>query len=317
MTLTTSNPTEVATVGQALIANIERVVRGATPTVRLAVTALLAGGHVLLEDLPGQGKTTLAKALAKSIGGSFRRVQGTTDLLPSELTGVSMYQPATSTWQFRPGPLFANVALVDELNRSTPRTQSALLEAMAEGTVTVDGTTYKLPDPFFVIATQNPLDHAGTFPLVEGQRDRFMMVLEMGHLPPDAERELLLGRGGDGHLDDLHPVIEATELVRARALARAVHVEPAVADYVVAIGQHSRTHDAVRLGLSPRGGLAIIRAAQAWSALAGRDFVTPDDVQAVALAGLPHRLVLHGGNDLAATRVLVADLLRRVPVPRG
>ncbi len=307
----------VADTGNAIVKNIERVVRGKPEAVRDAVVTLLAGGHLLVEDQPGLGKTTLAKALAASIGGTFRRIQGTADLVPTELTGVNVLQPGASQWEFRPGPLFANVTLVDELNRATPRAQSALLEAMAERQVTVDGTTYKLPDPFMVIATQNPGDHAGTFPLVEGQRDRFQTAISLGHPSVDAERELLLGFGGHAELPMLRVVCEPEQLMRARGAVRSVLVHPTIADYVIALGQASRDHQSVRFGLSPRGSLALVRSAQAIAAMYGRDYVVPDHVQAVAHGVIAHRLVLSGGTNLEMARRIVSEIVAHVPVPRG
>ena len=310
-----TGPALAAEVGRALVTNLETVLRGKGAAVRLAVATILAGGHLLLEDVPGQGKTLLAKALARSIGGVFHRVQGTADLLPSELTGVSVYQPSTGAWEFRPGPLFANVVLVDELNRATPRAQSALLEAMEERQISVDGRTYRLPDPYVVIATQNPLDHAGTFPLVEGQRDRFTMVLELGHPGAEAERELLLGVGGMEQLARLQAVVEPAMLAAAIAGVRSVHVSVAVADHIVAIGAATRAHPLVTLGQSPRASLSLLRAAQAWAVLKGRMFVTPDDVRELAPTALAHRL--RTGGDLAATTAVVHEVLARVPVPQG
>ena len=317
--LTTANVATpvVAEVGGALVANVERIMRGTSDAVRLAVVTLLAGGHLLIEDLPGQGKTTLAKALARSIGGQFCRVQGTADLLPSELTGVAVFEPSTGAWNFRPGPLFTNVLLIDELNRSTPRTQSALLEAMAESQVTVDGKTYRLPEPFFVVATQNPFDHAGTFPLVEGQRDRFAMVLELGHPDPIAERELLLGRGGSQQLDSVETVVTTEQLLAAQRAVRSVQAVDKVIDYVVAIGAKTRSHPHVRLGQSPRGSQALLQASKAWAGLHGRYFVTPDDVQAMAPSVLAHRLVMRSSSGLEASRATIAEILADVAVPRG
>jgi len=315
MRATVPDPELAGDVAHRLVANLETVLRGKTDVLRAAVAAVLSGGHLLLEDVPGQGKTLLAKAIARSIGGVFHRVQGTADLLPSELTGVSVFQPGTGAWEFRPGPLFANVVLVDELNRATPRAQSALLEAMEERQVSVDGRTFKLPDPYLVIATQNPVDHAGTFPLVEGQRDRFTLVLELGHPGPEAERELLLGVGGMGELARLNPVVDPPTLARAIEGVRQVHVSVAVADHIVAIGAATRAHPMVSLGQSPRASLSLLHAAQAWAVLHGRDFVTADDVRQLAPAALAHRL--RTGGDLAATTAIVHEVLARVPVPRG
>ncbi|HEX7168783.1 MAG TPA: MoxR family ATPase [Acidimicrobiales bacterium] len=305
--------------GAALLDNLGRVVKGKTDVLRLAVVAVLSGHHLLLEDVPGVGKTLLAKAMARSIGGTFRRVQGTPDLLPSELTGVSVFHKATEEWEFRAGPLFANVVLFDEINRATPRTQSALLEAMEERQVTVDGTTWDLPASFFVVATQNPIEHAGTFPLVEGQRDRFGLVLELGHPHRVAERELLLGGGGVDSLDALGPVCSQDQLGEAERAVRTVYCAPAVADYVIDLATATRSHPDVLLGCSPRGSIALLHLAKAVAALAGRHYVTPADVQVVAVPSLSHRVVVAGalGGDVQAAAGIVRRILESVPIPRA
>ena len=299
-----------------LDARLGDVLRGKPEPVRLALVALLSGGHLLVDDVPGVGKTLLAKALARTISGTFRRVQGTPDLLPSELTGVSVFHLAGNEWEFRPGPLFSHVVLVDELNRATPRTQSALLEAMEEHQVTVDGVTRPLPDPFFLVATQNPFETAGTFPLVEGQLDRFTVVTEIGHPDPMTERSLLLGTGGEPALEALGPVTDPHSLALARATVRRVHCADEVADYTVAVARATRTHPDVVVGASPRGSLALLHAAQAHAVLDARDYVVPDDVQRMAPPVLAHRLVMRDPMPLAEVRTFVAGLLTTVPVPR-
>ena len=307
----------VARLAAALADNLGRVVRGKPEAIRLSVVALLSGHHLLLEDVPGVGKTLLAKALARSLGGSFRRIQATPDLMPSELTGVSVFHKHSDDWEFRPGPLFANVVLVDEINRATPRTQAALREAMEERQITVDGHSWELPTPFFVVATQNPIEHAGTFPLVEGQRDRFGLVVEIGMPHRVAERELLLGAGGADSLDSLRAVCSPVELEGVIAMVRSIFCSPAVADYVVDLAAATRAHPEVLLGASPRARLNVLHAAKAHAALSSRHFVVPDDVQAVAVAALAHRLVLSGGGDLRAAAQLVRRLVEAVPVPPG
>jgi len=292
------------------------VLRGKPEPVRLAVVTLLAGGHLLVDDVPGVGKTLLAKSLARAVGGSFRRVQATPDLLPSELTGVSVFHLTGNEWEFRPGPLFANVVLVDELNRATPRTQSALLEAMEERQVTVDGVSRSLPQPFFLVATQNPFETAGTFPLVEGQLDRFMLVTEIGPPDPVTERELLLGSGGEPALDVMEPCTDPAELRRALAAVRSVHCAPEVADYAVALANATRVHGEVAIGASPRASLALIHASQAHATLEGRDYIVPDDVARLAVSVLAHRLVLRDPGRLADSRALVHGIVTTVPVPR-
>ncbi|HEX2850426.1 MAG TPA: AAA family ATPase [Acidimicrobiales bacterium] len=307
----------VAELAAALADNLGRVIRGKPEAIRLSVVALLSGHHLLLEDVPGVGKTLLAKALARSLGGSFRRIQATPDLLPSELTGVSVFHKQTEEWEFRPGPLFANVVLVDEINRATPRTQAALLEAMEERQITVDGRSWDLPAPFFVVATQNPIEHAGTFPLVEGQRDRFGLVVEIGLPHKVAERELLLGTGGTDSLDALRPVCTPAQLESVIETVRSIFCAPTVADYVIDLAAATRAHPEVLLGASPRASLSVLHAAKAHAALTNRHFVVPDDVQAVAVAALAHRLVLAGGGDLRVAAQLVRRLVETVPVPRG
>ncbi len=308
---------EVTQLADDLTAALEEVIRGGPDAISLAVAALLSGGHLLIEDVPGVGKTMLAKALARSVGGSFRRIQATPDLVPGELTGVSVFSKELEEWQFHPGPLFANVVLVDEINRATPRTQSALLEAMEERQVTVDGRTHGLPDPFFVVATQNPFEFAGTFPLVEGQRDRFALVAAMGQLPRDAERELLLGAGGLGALDRLEPVSDLAVVKEAVATVHQIPCSPAVADYIIDLTTTTRAHPDVRLGPSPRASLALLGAARAHAVMAGRAYVAPDDVKAVAVAGLAHRLILSRTTDREAAMSVVEAVLAQVAVPRG
>lgn len=302
-------------VAYALWENLGRVVKGKSDPIRLAVVALLSGGHLLVEDVPGVGKTLLAKTLAQSMGASTSRVQGTHDLMPAELTGVSVHHPPTGEWRFHPGALFANVVVVDELNRCTPRTQAALLEAMEERQVSVDGVTRALPLPFFVVATQNPHDHAGTFPLVEGQRDRFALVTTMGYPDRASEKGLLLGRGGGPSLRDLAAVTNADAVSAAIAATATLRVAATVADYVLDIASATRAHPDVALGASTRASLWLVRTARAHAVLCGRDYVSPADVQAVAAPVLAHRLLLGGGADTRAATALVTRILEQLPVP--
>ncbi|WP_426566292.1 AAA family ATPase [Angustibacter sp. McL0619] len=306
-------------VGVRMIQAVNGVVRGSENTVGLVVCALLSGGHVLVEDLPGTGKTTLAKAVARAVGGSFARVQGTADLMPADVTGSGVWDDQQGGLRFVPGPVFANVFLVDELNRAAPRTQSALMEALDEGAVTSDGVRHELPDPFFAIGTQNPSDQHGTFALPEGELDRFALRVGAGELDLHTEmavvREQLVGPT----VQNVSPVVTLADLRQARAAVRTLHVaEPAMA-HAVAVVRATRSHQQVAQGASSRAALALVRAAQARAALAGRDYVTPDDTKAVAVSVLAHRIVLHGATAAprdAAQRV-VADLLARVPVPLG
>ncbi len=315
-TATTASPPVAARLSRDVAAALASVVRGKPEAVRLALVALLSGGHLLVEDVPGMGKTLLSKCIARCVGGTFRRVQATPDLLPGELTGISVFHKESEEWQFRPGPVFANIVLVDEINRATPRTQSALLEAMEERQVTVDGITHPLPEPFFVVATQNPFEHAGTFPLVEGQRDRFAVVTEMGYPPRNAEQELLLGRGGVAVLEGLGPVTTPEELKAAIGEVRAVHCDAEIAGYVIDLAAATRTNPDVRIGASPRASIALLHAAQAHAVISERGFVAPDDVKAVAVPSLAHRLILASGPDTDTAATIVRGALERVPVPR-
>jgi MoxR-like ATPase len=270
---------------------VNALVLGKVPEVRLAFVALLSGGHLLIEDLPGLGKTTLAHALASSLGLSFQRVQFTSDLLPADVLGVSVYEAGSRQFQFHPGPVFTHVLLADEINRAPPRTQSALLEAMAEQQVTLDGQTHPLPDPFFVIATQNPVDLSGTFPLPDSQLDRFLLRLAMGYPSAQAERELLRGSDRRDLIARAVPKLDDTQVRALRDAVNQVHASDALIDYVQALLTRSRQHAGVRVGLSPRAGLALLRAAKAHALLLGRGHVVPEDVQTLFVAVAGHRLV--------------------------
>jgi MoxR-like ATPase len=299
-----------------LFEGVGSAVRGAPDTVRLALVALLSGGHLLVEGMPGTGKTLLAKSLAAAIGGRYGRVQCTPDLLPADVTGTSVYGAASGIWDFRPGPIFANVVLVDEVNRASPRTQAALLEPMEERQATVDGATHQLPDPFFVVATQNPYGSAGTFPLPESQLDRFALVCTLGLPGRAAEREILDGEGGVDALDALAPVTLPAELAATIIAVRGVHCAHTVRDYVLDVADATRNHPGIVLGASPRASLGLLRAAQAHATVMGRDFVSPDDVKQVAPAALAHRIVLTHGVDVPAGWRAVAEIVGTVETPR-
>jgi MoxR-like ATPase len=307
---------DCAAVAARLVANVEQVVHGRRAAVELVIGAVLAGGHVLVEDLPGSGKTTLARAVARSLGGSFRRVQGTADLLPGDITGSAVWEPGSSAFSFVPGPLFANVVLVDELNRTPPRTQSAFLEAMDEGAVTVDGARHPLPEPFVVLATQNPLEQYGTYPLPEGQLDRFAVTLSLGVNDPATERRVVREQLDHATVDELSAVTTPAMLSAVRHEVRRTHVADNVLDHALKVIEATRDHPAVAVGASTRAALALVRGAQARALLGGRDHVLPDDVKVLAPFVLGHRLVLRArGGGLSAGHAVVAEIVAAVPVP--
>jgi MoxR-like ATPase len=302
---------------EAIVANIEQVIEGKTATVRLALAVLLAEGHLLIEDVPGVGKTKLAKALARSIDCSVRRIQFTPDLLPSDVTGVSVYNQENHDFEFKPGAVFANLVVGDEINRASPKTQSALLECMEERQVTVDGTTYELQVPFMVIATQNPIEMEGTYPLPEAQRDRFTARIAMGYPDAGAELAMLDVHGGDDPIYGLKSVSDASTVRRLIATARSIHVADAIKQYAVNLVNATREAPDLRLGASPRATLQLLRTARAVAALEGRDFVLPDDLQALAVPVLAHRIIPTADAQLArrTTDAIVADLVHRLPLP--
>ncbi|MGW0432587.1 AAA family ATPase [Micromonospora sp. NPDC003197] len=310
---------EFRAASDAIVANIEKVIEGKTATVRLALAVLLAEGHLLIEDVPGVGKTKLAKALARSIDCSVRRIQFTPDLLPSDVTGVSVYNQETHDFEFRPGAVFANLVVGDEINRASPKTQSALLECMEEHQVTVDGTTYALQTPFMVIATQNPIEMEGTYPLPEAQRDRFTARIAMGYPDPGAELAMLDAHGGVDPLHSLRPVADAVTVRRLIATVRQVHVADAVKQYAIDLVTATREAPELRLGASPRASLQLLRTARAFAALEGRDYVLPDDLQALAVPVLAHRIIPTADAQLArrTTDAIVADLVHRLALPQA
>jgi MoxR-like ATPase len=314
-------PGEAAARVERLQAAVGRVIKGKAEEVRLAVVTLLAGGHLLIEDVPGVGKTTLAQALARGLNCSFQRIQFTSDLLPSDVIGLSVYNERSAGFEFKPGPIFANVVLADEINRTTPKTQSALLEAMAEGHVTVEGTTHPLPAPFMVVATQNPVEHHGTYPLPESQVDRFMLRLRVGYPSPDTEKQILRDREQGDPLADLRPVLSAADVLELQSAVYAVSVDEALVDYLMRIVTATRDSEMLDLGVSPRGTLALFRAAQALALAEGRDYCVPDDVKRLILPVFAHRLVvnsrfsssLHRRSDEAEE--VLREIMKTVSVP--
>ena len=298
-----------------MVDSIGSVFAGRKEQIEVATACVLAGGHLLAEDIPGVGKTLLAQTLAATLGGTFARVQGTADLLPADVVGSLAPNADGFGLHFRPGPVFANVVLFDELNRANPRTQSALLEVMEEGCVTVDGTTHAVPAPFVVIATQNPVEMAGTYPLAEGVTDRFMTAISLGRASTDEEVEVLTGRRGRGQLGSIVRVATLGDLETSRCAVQRVHLADAVAMYAVAILHGTRSHQRVRLGASTRGGVALVSLAKAFSFMAGRDYVAPHDIARAALSALPHRLVM-AGSERAHAADVVAECIAAVQAPR-
>jgi MoxR-like ATPase len=302
---------------EKVIGNVEKVLIGKRHIIELSVVSILAKGHVLLEDVPGVGKTMLVRALAKSIGGNFKRIQFTPDLLPTDVTGVAIFNQKNLEFEFRPGPIFANVILADEINRTSPKTQSALLEAMEEHSVTVDGVTYRLAEPFFVMATQNPLEYEGTFPLPEAQLDRFLLQLHLGYPTLEEEVAMLSRFSGTNPLDSLEPVVTAEELNLLQQQAAAVMVSDSIKEYIVRLCQKTREHANVYLGVSPRGALALYRASQALAFVRGRDYVIPDDVKELAPFTFRHRIILKPEARLEGVTIdrVIAGILSETRVP--
>jgi MoxR-like ATPase len=313
------NPQDVQQFAQTVVENVERVIVGKRAAIELVMVALLCEGHVLIEDVPGTGKTMLARAVAASLGLSFKRLQCTPDLLPNDITGVSIFNQRSGEFEFRPGPAFVHVLLADEVNRATPRTQSALLEAMGEGQVTVDGVTRSLKRPFLVLATQNPIEYEGTFPLPEAQLDRFLLKLSVGYPTPDDEDQILLNLQREHPITRIGQVVDGARLLELQRVVWEVHIDETVRDYIVRLIHATRNHADLALGASPRGSLALFKTAQALATLRGRDFVLPDDVKFLAVPALVHRLIVRPESALrgyTAERIL-HDLLAATPLDIG
>jgi len=308
---------KVQAVAQKISDNVEKVIVGKHDAVRLTVIALLCQGHVLIEDVPGTGKTVLAKSVARSLGCRFRRIQFTPDMLPSDVTGVSVFNQKTREFEFRPGPVMAQIVLTDEINRATPKTQSALLEAMEERQITVDGVTYPMEQPFLVLATQNPIEYEGTFPLPEAQLDRFMMRLSLGY-PDDADEITMLNRQQYSHpVADVQQVVSSDELVETQQQIKDVYIDDLVKEYIVKLVNATRRHPDVYLGASPRGSIALYKTAQARAAIEARDYITPDDIKALAMVTLAHRLIISPSARIKSVdpRAVIQEILDSIPVP--
>lgn len=302
---------------QDVVNRLENVILGKSQMIRLTLTSILAGGHVLLEDVPGVGKTMLVRSIARVLGCSFKRIQFTPDLLPSDVTGTSVYNPSELQFEFRPGPIMGQIVLADEINRTSPKTQAALLEAMEERAVTVDGQTYPLPEPFFLIATQNPIEYEGTFPLPEAQLDRFTMKLNVGYPTIEEEAELLSRVQHHHPIEDVQPVMTANELLELQKQVKEVHVDESLKEYLVTISHETRNHPAVYIGVSPRGSITLFRACQAYAYMEGRDYVIPDDIKLLAHPVLDHRIIMHTESRLdgmTSTKV-IDQILSKVAVP--
>jgi MoxR-like ATPase len=308
---------DLAAAVQRVINNVEKVIVGKAESVAFSLIAVICNGHVLIEDVPGVGKTVLTKAIARSIGCSFKRIQFTPDLLPSDVTGVSIYNQKTGNFEFRAGPIMSQIVLADEINRATPKTQSALLEAMEETQITIDGVTYRLPEPFMVMATQNPIEYEGTFPLPEAQLDRFMMNIKLGYPKVSDEMNILDTHQFHHPLDDLEQIMVAEELVMIQKQIRSIHVDPSIREYIVAIANATRNHNNIYLGSSPRGSLALYRASQALAAIRGRGYVIPDDVKLLAKPTLGHRIIVTPAARVRAitSTTVLDEILQSVPVP--
>ena len=308
---------EVTSIAQRIITNVEQVIVGKRPQLILSLVSWLCEGHILLEDVPGVAKTILARALAKSVGCRFKRVQCTPDLLPTDVTGASIFNPKTTEFEFRPGPIFGQLVLADEINRATPRTQAALLEAMAEAKVTVDGHSHALTPPFLVIATQNPVDHEGTFPLPEAQLDRFLMKFQLGYPSMEEELRMLSMLQHQHPLDSIGEVVSADEIIACQHAVRTVHMDDKVRQYIMEIIHATRDHEDLTLGASPRGSIALFRGSQAMAALRGRDYVLPDDVKFIVAPILAHRLILSPESRLRkiTAEQVVQDVVSEIAVP--
>ena len=311
--------TVVQTLSEKIINNIEKVIIGKRKSVELAIIGLLCHGHLLIEDVPGVGKTVLARSLAKSLGCIFSRIQFTPDMLPSDVTGVSIYNQVSAQFEFRPGPIMAQIVLADEINRATPKTQAALLEAMEESQITVDGVTHILPRPFMVLATQNPIEYEGTFPLPEAQLDRFLVRLRLGYPEMNDEINILERQQFQHPVNDLQQVASADELLNAQEAIKSIYVSPAIKHYIVELTHQTRKHEDVYLGASPRGSLALFRTSQARASMEGRDYVLPDDIKLLVKPALSHRVILGPAarmRDLSTDQIL-DEIVSRVPAPGG